>query len=117
MHFSLLREMVRDELGKDPADLFASFEKEPFAAASIGQVHRATLKSGQRVAVKIQYPGIARAMAADVRNLMALIFPMRLSRGWQSLKAQCGCPADAGAGSRLRTGSAEHAGGASAVRA
>jgi predicted unusual protein kinase regulating ubiquinone biosynthesis (AarF/ABC1/UbiB family) len=89
MHFSLLREMVRNELGKDPADLFETFEKGPFAAASIGQVHRATLKSGQRVAVKIQYPGIARAMAADVRNLMALVFPMRLSRGWQSLKAQC----------------------------
>ena len=88
MHFSLIREVVRSDLGKDPTDLFATFNKEPFAAASIGQVHRATLKSGEDVAVKIQYPGIGRAMQTDLRNLMALIFPVRLSqsaaaiRGW-----------------------------------
>lgn len=88
MHFSLIREVVRSDLGKDPIDLFATFNKEPFAAASIGQVHRATLKSGEDVAVKIQYPGIGRAMQADLRNLMALIFPVRLGqsaaaiRGW-----------------------------------
>ena len=86
MHFSLLREAVRNELGKDPADLFASFEKTPFAAASIGQVHRATLKSGETVAVKIQYPGIGRAIDADIRNCMALMFPLRLSRQWESVK-------------------------------
>jgi aarF domain-containing kinase len=89
MHFSLIREMVRNELGGDPEDIFASFDKQPFAAASIGQVHRATLKSGESVAVKIQYPGIGRAIDADVRNLMALIFPMRLTRQWESAKGQC----------------------------
>jgi predicted unusual protein kinase regulating ubiquinone biosynthesis (AarF/ABC1/UbiB family) len=89
MHFSLLREVVRSELGKDPAELFAEFDKEPFAAASIGQVHRATLKSGEDVAVKIQYPGIGRAMQADMRNLMALVFPMRLTRSGESVRAQC----------------------------
>ena len=89
MHYSLLREMVRNELGKDPSEIFATFDKEPFAAASIGQVHRATLKSGETVAVKIQYPGIARAMEADVRNLMALIFPMRLTKNWEQVKGQC----------------------------
>jgi len=89
MHFSLLREAVRNELGKDPIEVFATFDKEPFAAASIGQVHRATLKSGQAVAVKIQYPGIARAVEADLRNLMALMFPMRLTRQWESAKEQC----------------------------
>ena len=88
MHFSLLREVVRSELGKDPSDLFAKFDKEPFAAASIGQVHRATLKTGEEVAVKIQYPGIGRAIQADLRNLMALIFPSRLTRGGQSIKGQ-----------------------------
>jgi len=88
MHFSLIREVLRSDLGKDPIDLFATFNKEPFAAASIGQVHKATLKSGEDVAVKIQYPGIGRAMQADLRNIMALIFPVRLSpsaeaiRGW-----------------------------------
>ena len=88
MHFSLLREVVRSELGKDTSDLFATFDKEPFAAASIGQVHRATLKSGEDVAVKIQYPGIGRAIQADLRNLMALIFPTRLTRGGESIRGQ-----------------------------
>jgi hypothetical protein len=88
MHFSLLREVFRSELGQDPSELFAAFDKEPFAAASIGQVHRATLKSGEEVAVKIQYPGIGRAMQADLRNLMALIFPMRLSKSAASIKGQ-----------------------------
>ena len=89
MHFSLVREVVRGDLGKDPMELFARFDKEPFAAASIGQVHRATLKSGREVAVKIQYPGIGRAMQADLRNLMALVFPMRLTRNGESIRAQC----------------------------
>ena len=88
MHFSLLREVFRSELGKDPSDLFATFDKESFAAASIGQVHRATLKSGEEVAVKIQYPGIGRAIQADLRNLTALIFPTRLSRRAESIKGQ-----------------------------
>ena len=63
-----------------------SFEKEPFAAASIGQVHRARLKSGERVAMKIQYPGIARTIDADLRNLGALMFPARLGRDWNYVK-------------------------------
>src|SRR5262249_7813718 len=89
MHFSLLREVVRNELGRDPSEIFASFEKEPFAAASIGQVHRAMLRSGESVAVKIQYPGIAPAVESDLRNFMALMFPMRLTPLWQSVKGQC----------------------------
>lgn len=87
MHFSLLREMVRNELGKDPEDLFASFEHQAFAAASLGQVHRATLKTGEQVAVKIQYPGIARTIDSDMRNLNAMLFPHRLGRDWKYMKA------------------------------
>jgi aarF domain-containing kinase len=86
MHYSLIREMLSNELKGDPADVFASFEQEAFAAASLGQVHRATLKSGEKVAVKIQYPGIARTIDADFRNLAALLFPLRLGRGWESIQ-------------------------------
>jgi aarF domain-containing kinase len=89
MHFSLLREFVRDELRADPEDRFDDFETEAFAAASLGQVHRARLKgSGERVAVKIQYPGIARTIREDLSNLKTLLFPMRLHRDWDNLKDQ-----------------------------
>jgi predicted unusual protein kinase regulating ubiquinone biosynthesis (AarF/ABC1/UbiB family) len=88
MHFQLIREVLCNELGKEPEVLFARFEKEAFAAASLGQVHRAQLKTGETVAVKIQYPGIARTIDADFRNLGALLFPMRLSKEWEYTKAQ-----------------------------
>lgn len=89
MHFSLLREFVRNELGADPEDVFDDFETKAFAAASLGQVHRARLKgSGERVAVKIQYPSIGRSIRDDFRNLKALLFPMRLSGDWDNLKLQ-----------------------------
>jgi predicted unusual protein kinase regulating ubiquinone biosynthesis (AarF/ABC1/UbiB family) len=88
MHFALLREQVRNELGQDPESVFASFETDALAAASLGQVHRATLASGEQVAVKIQYPGIARSIRADFRALSALLFPTRLTQVWESLKGQ-----------------------------
>ena len=87
MHFSLLRAMVRNELGHDPEDLFESFEKEAFAAASIGQVHRAQLKSGERVVIKIQYPAIAKTIDSDLRSIRALLFPARLGKDWDYTKA------------------------------
>ena len=58
--------IVREELGADPEVVFASFEPESFAAASIGQVHRATLHNGERVAVKVQRPGIRKTLQADI---------------------------------------------------
>lgn len=88
MHWSLLREMVHNELGDDPENLFASFEKRAFAAASLGQVHRAELRTGQPVAVKIQYPGIGRTIREDFRNLQAFMLPARLSRDWENTKEQ-----------------------------
>jgi predicted unusual protein kinase regulating ubiquinone biosynthesis (AarF/ABC1/UbiB family) len=89
MHFSLLREAVRSELGADPEDLFADFEPEAVAAASLGQVHRARLKdTGEFVAVKIQYPGIARSIRDDVANIKSLMLPMRLGVDGDSIRAQ-----------------------------
>ena len=88
MHWSLLREMVHNELGDDPEHVFASFEKRAFAAASLGQVHRGRLKSGQEVAVKIQYPGIARTIRQDFRNLLLFMLPARLSADWENTREQ-----------------------------
>lgn len=88
MHWSLLREMVHNELGDDPENVFARFDKQAFAAASLGQVHRARLHSGEEVAVKIQYPGIARAISSDFRNLFLFLLPARLTSDWENMKAQ-----------------------------
>ena len=88
MHWSLLKEMVFSELQEDPESLFASFEKRAFAAASLGQVHRARLRNGQELAVKIQYPGIADTIGDDVRNLLMFMLPARLSRDWENTKEQ-----------------------------
>lgn len=64
-----IRALIERELGAPIDTLFASFESEPFASASIGQVHRATLADGTRVAVKVQHPGVADALRADLANV------------------------------------------------
>ncbi len=70
--------VLEEEYDGEPlGEMFAEFEEEAFAAASIGQVHRAELLDGRRVAVKIQYPGIAEALDADLRNMGTLV---RLAR-------------------------------------
>ncbi len=71
--FKQVEKLLRDELGEQPAKVFASFEEEAFAAASIGQVHRAVTREGQAVAVKVQYPGVAEAVDTDLRNLTLLL--------------------------------------------
>ncbi len=89
MHFSLLREFVHGELHHDPEELFDDFETTAFAAASLGQVHRATLKGlDEKVAIKIQYPNISRTIHEDFKNLKAATFPMRLTRDWDNIQAQ-----------------------------
>ena len=67
--FKAIRKVVEDDLGERLSSAFADFDKQPIAAASIGQVHRATLHDGRDVAVKVQYPGIAEAIRADMQNL------------------------------------------------
>jgi predicted unusual protein kinase regulating ubiquinone biosynthesis (AarF/ABC1/UbiB family) len=79
MDFALLRAAAEEELGRPLERAFARFDDKPIASASIGQVHRATLPSGEEVAVKIQYPGVADAIRADLGNaalLYRLISPM-----------------------------------------
>jgi predicted unusual protein kinase regulating ubiquinone biosynthesis (AarF/ABC1/UbiB family) len=64
----LAASVVRQELGADPERLFLEWEEVPIAAASIGQVHRAVLRDGRIVAVKVQYPGLDRAIKSDLDN-------------------------------------------------
>jgi len=63
---ALVRTIIKRELGDYPENLFAKFESEAFAAASIGQVHRAELKNGKKVAVKIQYPNVRETINSDM---------------------------------------------------
>jgi predicted unusual protein kinase regulating ubiquinone biosynthesis (AarF/ABC1/UbiB family) len=70
-----VREIIRQELGGAPEQVFRSFEPVPFASASIGQVHRATLRSGEQVAVKVQRPRIREIMRADI-DLMYAVTPL-----------------------------------------
>lgn len=73
MAFSQIKNQVEKELGKPINDLFANFEETPFAAASIGQVHHATLLSGEKVVVKVQYPGVDENCDSDLKQVrMAL---------------------------------------------
>ena len=71
--------VLADELGSEWRNMFSSFGELPIAAASIGQVHRATLKSGGReVAVKIQYPGVAASIESDLKNFAILLTASKL---------------------------------------
>ncbi len=67
--FDTMREVIESDFGRTLDEMFAEFESEPIAAASIGQVYRARLHDGRRVAVKVQYPGIDVAVRADLKNL------------------------------------------------
>jgi predicted unusual protein kinase regulating ubiquinone biosynthesis (AarF/ABC1/UbiB family) len=68
MPWEKVRKVIDDEYDEPCTDVFESIEREAFAAASIGQVHRAVLHDGRRVAVKIQYPGVDAAIRADLSN-------------------------------------------------
>jgi predicted unusual protein kinase regulating ubiquinone biosynthesis (AarF/ABC1/UbiB family) len=80
--FAKLERLMRQELGGPLSSVFSAFEEQAFAAASIGQVHRAVTVAGQEVAVKVQYPGVAEAVETDLRNaLMLLPLVKRLAPG------------------------------------
>lgn len=81
MSAELAAGVIRDELGAPPEEVFAEWDPVPIASASIGQVHRAITHDRQAVAVKVQYPGVAEAVAADLDNAglifsgLAQVFP------------------------------------------
>jgi predicted unusual protein kinase regulating ubiquinone biosynthesis (AarF/ABC1/UbiB family) len=71
--------VVAAELGADPEQVFETWDPLPIAAASIGQVHRAITRDGRAVAVKVQYPGIAETIAADLGNVSLLRSLLRMA--------------------------------------
>ena len=81
MSYELVEQVVRDELGGSPDEVFARFDPVPVASASIGQVHRGRTHDGREVAIKVQYPGVGEAVAADLGNtdllfqMMGMLFP------------------------------------------
>lgn len=86
MHPALARDVLENELGS-AIGLFADIDTEPLAAASIGQVHRAVLLDGRHVVIKIQYPGVARAIRDDLANTEMLATFLRFVAAASGLKA------------------------------
>ncbi len=72
MGWAFVKRRMQSELGPDWESRFGSFDKTPAAAASLGQVHRATLKDGRPLAVKLQYPDMQSAVEADLNQLQIL---------------------------------------------
>ncbi len=68
-----IRPHLEAELGMKLREVFCEFDQKPAACASIGQVHRATLRDGREVAVKVQFPGIESAVGADIKNLRLML--------------------------------------------
>lgn len=103
--FAVLEKLMRQEFGGPLRRVFSDFDERAFAAASIGQVHRATTVDGDEVVVKIQYPGVAEAVETDLRNA-----PHRADHAWASVRkraARSHGPLDsAGAGVRVHRGGA-----------
>ena len=83
-----VHKLLAAELGADPSELFASFSEEPFASASIAQVHFATLHTGEEVVVKIQRPGIRRRVAADLQILKRFAQVAELAKTGRRLSAK-----------------------------
>jgi predicted unusual protein kinase regulating ubiquinone biosynthesis (AarF/ABC1/UbiB family) len=78
VRFDDMRKVIESELGERLGDVFSEFDETPIAAASIGQVYRATLREdGRDVAVKVQYPRVAEAVRADIQNLGMILRVVR----------------------------------------
>jgi predicted unusual protein kinase regulating ubiquinone biosynthesis (AarF/ABC1/UbiB family) len=77
VRFDDMRKVIEADLDDPLGEAFANFEEDPIAAASIGQVYRAQLHDGRDVAVKVQYPGVAQAVRADMQNLGLILRLMK----------------------------------------
>jgi predicted unusual protein kinase regulating ubiquinone biosynthesis (AarF/ABC1/UbiB family) len=91
MAFPLVRGVLEGDLGGDLSKHFRDFDEEPIAAASIGQVHRATLHDGRIVAVKVQYPGVDEAIRNDLKatdNLAGMIDMINKSADMKAVIAE-----------------------------
>ena len=83
-----VHKLLVEDLGAEPSELFATFDEEPFASASIAQVHLATLHTGEEVVVKIQRPGIRRRVAADLQILKRFAQAVERAKLGRRLSAQ-----------------------------
>jgi predicted unusual protein kinase regulating ubiquinone biosynthesis (AarF/ABC1/UbiB family) len=92
--FAKAKGVVEADLGRPLEQVFRAFDEQPLAAASIGQVHEAVLVSGERVAVKVQYPEVAQAIAGDLSNLelvkrvIAPLFRADWDRTFEDIRAR-----------------------------
>ncbi len=87
MSAELAASVIRAEFALPPEEVFGTWDPEPIAAASIGQVHRAITRDGRAVAVKVQYPGIAAAIEADLGNVALLRSLLRVAAPNQDVNA------------------------------
>ncbi|MBN2498645.1 MAG: AarF/ABC1/UbiB kinase family protein [Deltaproteobacteria bacterium] len=88
VRFEVIAGQLEAELGRPLDRVFARLDEQPFASASIGQVHRGRLHDGRDVAVKVQYPGVDRTVESDIRNLRTVLRSAGLlseKRGWEVL--------------------------------
>jgi predicted unusual protein kinase regulating ubiquinone biosynthesis (AarF/ABC1/UbiB family) len=86
--FKQMRRVIEDDLEEPISEVFSAFDEEPIAAASIGQVYRATLRDdGREVAVKVQYPGVASAVRADLQNLEMIMRVLKRMTPGMDVKA------------------------------
>lgn len=73
MPYGMIRKQIADALGQAPEKIFKSFDEKPFAAASIGQVHKAITQEGDEVIVKVQYPGVEESCESDLKQIKRIM--------------------------------------------